>query len=104
LQHIIDAVGTNEEYVRGLDEQSFFKNRLVQDAVIRQFEIIGEAVKQLSSQLRNRHKEIPWQQMAGMRDKLIHEYFGVNVDQVWMTVTEDIPRLKNDLPQVLESL
>jgi uncharacterized protein with HEPN domain len=66
LQHIIDAVGKIEEYVRGIDEQAFFKNTLVQDAVIRQFEIIGEAVKRLSSQLRARHTQVPWQEMAGM--------------------------------------
>ncbi len=104
MRHILDAVNRIEEYVRGIDEQAFLKNTLVQDAVIRQFEIIGEAVKRLSNQVRTQHRQIPWQEMAGMRDKLIHDYFGVDVAKVWVTIRQDIPQLKRDLPKVLKSL
>ncbi len=77
LRHILDAIKRIEEYVKGIDEESFLRNYLVQDGVIRQIEIIGEAVKRLSTKLRKKYSQIPWQDIAGMRDKLIHDYFGV---------------------------
>jgi len=73
LQHILDAIAKIEEYLQGLDEEIFYQQTLVQDGVIRQLEIIGEAVKRLSDQLRDKYAHIPWQDIAGMRDKLIHE-------------------------------
>jgi uncharacterized protein with HEPN domain len=70
------------------------KNYLVQDGVIRQIEIIGEATKRLSKETKENHSDIPWKDIAGMRDKLIHDYFGVDIDAVWDTVKKDIPTLK----------
>jgi uncharacterized protein with HEPN domain len=77
-----------------LDRNGFSENELIQDAVIRNIEIIGEATKKISSDLKSQYSEIPWKEMSGMRDKLIHDYFGVDVDVVWRTVKEDIPFLK----------
>ncbi len=76
----------------------------MQDGVIRQLEIIGEATKQISSGTRKKHQNIPWKDMAGMRDKLIHDYFGVDVEQVWLTAKSDIPTLAIEIEEVLSNL
>ena len=97
LKHIRDAIARVEEYLQGVDEAEFRKSSLIQDAVIRQIEIIGEAVKRLSSQFRSSCPDIPWQDIAGMRDKLIHDYFGVDIEKVWITAQDDIPLLKRQI-------
>ncbi len=102
LQHIPDAVFKIESYIKGSNEEAFYKNTLIQDGVIRQIEIIGEAVKRLSSDLKDAHSHIPWQDIAGMRDKLIHDYFGVDVETVWLTVKNDIPVLKSQIKKILD--
>jgi uncharacterized protein with HEPN domain len=104
LQHILDAVFKIESYVKGSNEEAFYKNTLIQDGVIRQIEIIGEAVKRLSSDLKDAHSHIPWQDIAGMRDKLIHDYFGVDIGTVWLTVKNDIPVLKSQIKKILDGL
>jgi uncharacterized protein with HEPN domain len=104
LRHVLDAITRIEQYVQGLSEEAFSLNTLVQDAVIRQIEIVGEATKRLSSGLRNRNPQIPWQDIAGMRDKLIHEYFGVDMEQVWLTAKDDIPYLKGEIAGILSKL
>ena len=98
----LDAINRIEEYLEEINEIAFFENHLVQDGVIRQLEIIGEAVKQLSSGLRIKSAAIPWQDIAGMRDKLIHHYFGVDLDSVLRTVKEDLPILKKEVLLMLD--
>ncbi|TLM64508.1 MAG: DUF86 domain-containing protein [Deltaproteobacteria bacterium] len=102
LRHILEAIGQIEEYVVGCDEAQFLATRLIQDAVIRQCEIIGEATKNLLPETRNKAADIPWRDIAGMRDKLIHQYFGVDLASVWLTVKEDLPVLKSTIAQLLE--
>lgn len=82
----------------------FKKNTLIQDAVIRQIEIIGEATKRLSEQTRRESQDISWDDIAGMRDKLIHDYFGVDIEKVWLTVLKDIPTLKKQISPILKNL
>jgi len=94
LRHILDAVSRIDEYTEGMKREDFMSSNLHQDAVIRQVEVVGEAARKVSEETRERHTEVPWKDMAGIRDKLIHGYFGVDLDAVWDTVTEDIPRLK----------
>ncbi|HBY95596.1 MAG TPA: hypothetical protein DEP84_16850 [Chloroflexi bacterium] len=91
-------------YTQGVDQESFFRRYLVQDGAIRQLEIIGEAVKNLSRELRIRYTSVPWQDIAGTRDKLIHQYFGVDLEKVWLMVQDDLPVLKADVIQILQDL
>jgi uncharacterized protein with HEPN domain len=101
LQHILDGIGKIEKYIRGIDEEKFMADSLIQDGVIRQLEIIGEAVKNLSSELRDQNNHLPWKDMAGMRDKLIHRYFGVDLQALWLTATADIPKVKREIRKIL---
>lgn len=103
LLHIRDALERIQTYLQELDKAGFFERILVQDGVIRQLEIIGEAVKRLSPELRKQHRNIPWKNIAGMRDKLIHDYFGVDLDAVWKTTQEDLPSLQVRVIEILAS-
>jgi uncharacterized protein with HEPN domain len=94
LQHIRDAIASIETYITGLDEPSFQSSQLIQDAVIRQLMIIGEAAKRLSADFKTTRPNVPWRQIAGMRDKLVHDYLGVDLAAVWDTATIDLPALK----------
>lgn len=104
LQHILDAIAKIETYLQGIDEETFYQQTLVQDGVIRQIEIIGEAVKHLSATLRAKYSDVPWDDIAGMRDKLIHGYFGVDLQKVWDTAKEDVPVLKAQIVKIRKDL
>jgi uncharacterized protein with HEPN domain len=101
LRHMLDAIFRIESYVGGVEETDFLGNTEKQDAVIRQLQILGEAVKRLSQELRVLYPDIPWREVAGMRDKLVHDYFGVDVQFVWVTATKDVPALKPKIERVL---
>ena len=101
LRHILDAIKTVEGYLDGVSETKFKATNLLQDGAIRQIEIIGEAVRHVSKDLRSSYSEIPWQDIAGMRDKLIHDYFGVDLEKVWLTAQEDLPVLKEQVQGIM---
>jgi len=102
LRHVLDAINTVEEYLQGVDEEKFKATRLLQDGAIRQIEIIGEAARHISKDIRKTYSEVPWQDIAGMRDKLIHGYFGVDIEKVWDTAQDDLPILKQQVTNILK--
>jgi len=102
LKHIWDAVSDIEDSIDGLSKEEFKKNKDVKDAAIRRLEIIGEAVKNISSELKGRHPEIEWPKIAGARDIMIHAYFMVDLDIVWDIARKDLPDLKKKIEAILE--
>lgn len=103
ILHIVDSIDQIFEYTKGLTFKNFENNRLIQDAVIRNFEIIGEASKNISSETKDRFNQIPWKNMAGMRDKLIHNYMGVDLSAVWNTIEDILTPLRTELSEIIES-
>lgn len=100
IEHILLAIEKILEYTKGMSLPDFQKNEMAQDAVIRNIEIIGEATKNISSDLKATYTEIPWKAMAGMRDKLIHDYMGVDTDVLWKTIEKDIPLLESTIRKI----
>jgi uncharacterized protein with HEPN domain len=91
LQDILDAVDDIENFVDNMTYEQFIKDRKTLNAVVRSIEIIGEASKNIPESMKAKYKKLPWKQMAGMRDKLIHAYFGLDVETLWKAVAENIP-------------
>ncbi len=100
LRHILDAIEKIDSYV-SVGREVFMTTSHWQDATIRQLEIIGEATKRLSKDLRSRYSEIPWRRIAGLRDVLIHDYLGVDLEAVWQITQKDIPKLRRTLQKIV---
>ena len=104
IQHISDAILAIEKFTENASKEEFSRDDMVQSAVIRKIEIIGEAVKKLEDDFKEKYNFILWRRIAGMRDKLIHEYFGVDVERVWEVVQKDLPLLKGQIYKILKEI
>jgi uncharacterized protein with HEPN domain len=101
VEDIIAAISSIDLYTKGLTYEDFVSDKKTVDAVIRNLEVIGEATKQVPLAVRQKYPKVPWRDMAGMRDKLIHGYFGVQLNVVWKTIKERLPEVQ---PLVVEAL
>jgi len=104
LQDIGEAINRIESYAGRMEYQELLKDIKTQDAVVRNLEIIGEAVKNISADLKEKHKEIDWKSIAGMRDKIIHFYFGVDWDIVWKVISKNLPELKPKIEAIVRGM
>ena len=103
LEDMIDCIERITAYVKNMSYDEFMTDLKTQDAVIRNIEIIGEAAKQLPNSFKTTHSDIPWRAIAGTRDRLIHDYSGVNYDIVWVVIVNDLPSLQPRLIEIFES-
>ncbi len=102
LLDILSSIQEIEEFIAGMTFEEFAQDRKTVNAVIRSLEVMGEAAKKIPSEIRSRHPEIPWKYIAGMRDKLIHEYHGVDLEIVWEVIEKEIPPLKPKFEKLLQ--
>lgn len=103
LAHILDSIQLIEKYSKNATQAKFLKDPSLQDSIIRRLEIIGEAVKNIPSSIKNLYPEVPWKKIAGMRDILIHEYFDVDLLLTWKVVKHELPLIKKKLSKILSS-
>ena len=101
LSDINEAISRIKEYVENFSYEQFLKDKKTQDAVIRNFEIIGEAVKLLPDDEKNKTEDVPWNKIAGIRDRLIHQYFGVNFEIIWTIIEEELTTFQNQIKKLL---
>lgn len=104
LQHILECAEIIENYTKGIDFEAFKKDIKSQDAVIRRIEIIGEATKNIPEFIKNRYTEVIWKDMAGMRDILIHRYYGVDLEVTWKVIQKRVQPLKDQMKKIMKDM
>jgi uncharacterized protein with HEPN domain len=102
IEHINKSIEKIESFLIGVEKEKFLKDDLIQSAVIRKLEIIGEAAKNLPQSFTKKYPDISWKEIVGLRDKLIHHYFGVDVELTWEVIKKDIPELKEKLKKIIK--
>lgn len=104
IKDILENMENIDKFSKDINYEQFIKDKKINYAVVRCIEIIGEAAKNVSKEIRSKYPHVPWKEMAGMRDKVIHFYFGVNLEKVWLVVTRDIPKLKPEIQKILREI
>ncbi len=104
IEDILDCIEKIDEFVGNMDFDEFFRDDKTRSAVVRKLEIIGEASKNVPKRIREKYKELPWSDMARMRDKITHDYFGINYKIVWNVIKERLPEIKPVIHKILEEL
>ena len=102
LHDILDSIDEIGDFIRGMSFEEFAGDKKTINAVLRSIEVMGEASRKIPEEIRSLHPHVPWRKMTGMRDKLIHEYHGVDIDTVWKTLNDDIPPLKDTIQEVID--
>ena len=102
LKHMLEAIQRIKDYTKNMDVKAFFNNNMVEDAVVRNIEIIGEASKNLSAEFKKKYSDVPWKDISGMRDRIVHFYFGLDFGLVWNVVEHDLPKLEKSIRKILE--
>jgi uncharacterized protein with HEPN domain len=102
LQHILDAIETIEVYITAADFSAFSENLMMQDACIRQLQVIGESCRNVSPELREKHPGVPWSQIVGLRIIVIHQYFGIDIKVIWEVIQNDLPIFKLQVKRIVE--
>ncbi len=97
LVHIGECITRIEEYIDNKDQKDFLDSYLIQDAVLRNLQILAESTQRLSSEIKNAYSDIPWRQIAGFRNILVHDYLGINLKQIWLLIEKDLPDLKSKI-------
>lgn len=103
IADIVEAAGQIAEYLRSCSQADFFASPLLQDAVLRQLMIVGEAAINLSAEFKARHTDIQWRKIAGFRHRIVHDYFGFDLDTAWTIATASLPELREQLTRILKS-
>lgn len=104
LKHILESIEKIETFIEHISKKDFLNNSEKQAAVIRMIEVIGEAVKNLSKEFKNEHPEVEWASIAGTRDVMIHAYFNVDLDVVWIIIKKDLPELKKQIKVIIKNI
>lgn len=104
IEDILQSIASIEKYIKSIKKDKFYQDELIQDGIIRRLEIIGEAVKQLPKDIVKQYPDVPWQKIAGLRNRLSHEYFGIILERVWNVIKKDLPKLKKNIIKIQEDL
>ena len=102
LKHILESINAIEDFSKGMNKPELISNRFKQSAIVREIEIIGEAVKNISEKTKNKYSAIEWKNISGTRDKMIHHYFGVDLNIIWEIISKDIPVLKMQIEKLIK--
>lgn len=104
IEHILECIELIEEYTRGVTKEEFFKSKQLQDSVIRRIEVIGEAAKNIPQEIKDKYFQIPWKRISGMRDILIHEYWGIDLNLTWNIATQEMQYFKKHMLEIKKGL